>query len=418
MNRVKNPNFNLICIGKTLLIALIFYTLMEEFYIGPNIGKTLIWMIVYFGVMFLSRNRIVIGKFGKAILCMVAFILCNMFITAITYQISFVAILLDRRWYFYLLLYFVFADYCKEKTCQKYFIAIALWSAIIMSALILGQGYMRSYVNNKWYLNDASFLTVKEWRNGRVRLSLCPYLRVLMFIYSATVLLLKRKDGLTILNIVNLIVTGSALLFFDSTRMIYLIILGCVGIVWLWSIHFKDSKLELLVKIGGICVVLLAVTGGIVTELGVIQKVVNKFAELTAEGSWYARIEAFTYYLDIALKHPLRGIGTISEKSFQQAERMIHGAQGIYFPSDVGLIGTMGVFGFLGGIIYIYMILQIIFNSYQKRRMLEMGLSEAIMLLIIFSLPTLSMLDRPRIFMFPLCFIICEIDLRRGEKND
>lgn len=417
MNTIVCKRIDVVGWIKTGLIILIVYSLMEEFYIGPEIGKTLTWMFGYLGLILLSRQKMVIGKYGVAILSMVAVILVNVYLTAITYQVDFFAILLDRRWYFYLLLYFVFADFCRTHKGAKRFLIVLLVATIVMSLLILIQGYLRSYVTTKWFLNEESFLSVNEWRNGRIRLSLCPYIRVATFLYSAVILMLRKRDGLLWLHMLNCVITGAALLLFDSTRMIYLIILITIGAVFLCGIHFENKRFELLIKCGGVCVGVLVILAGIGLEVGIVQNIIHKFSGFTEEGSWYARVEAYQYYLEYAFKNPLMGIGLISESSFSGASRIIHGAQGYFYPSDVGLIGTMGVLGMISGIVYVGMILYLPLTNYKRFGKITMDVNEAIMFMIIMFMPTLSLLDRQRIFMFPICYSICEIALQYGEEN-
>ena len=93
--------------------------------------------------------------------------------------------------------------------------------------------------------------------------------------------------------------------------------------------------------------------GGLSIDFG------SLFRVYSAEGSWYARISSYTYFLRMMFYKPFIGIGMITELSTPDAYSILHGPYGINYASDVGIVGTLAICGVLATIVYLYIIINL-----------------------------------------------------------
>lgn len=398
---------------KLFVIIMIFYSLFEEFYIGPSLGKTLTWLIIYLLGMLITTKKIYIGKYGKPIFAMICAILLQMLFTSIIRGADLIEIVYSNRWMFYLLIYFVLIDYIKtEKEWNSIIVIFTLFS-LILSLLIIYQGYLRSFRGNIWILNQAAQNIVTNslsaWRFGRVRLPLCSGLRMLSYTYSFTSVVVTKQTPNKVLHVINMIVTGTSFFLFDGSRMTLLILIAISAFSFFYGLYQKHKSVRLILKA-------LALVVGVVLLYIVLRTVMDyKFllrmlGVSVQEGSWYARLGAYKYFLEMALNPPIVGIGMLSETSTKNAFSLLHGPNGIFYASDVGVIGTLAITGWVVTGIYIYIIFKNIKMSKRKGKEKYWTVSNSVNVLLITTLITLSMLTRGMLSMFPICLVISEFD--------
>ena len=390
---------------KTILILLIFYTIFEEFYIGPEIGNTLIWIIIYLIFMLFTSAKIYRTNFGKPILCLLVGIVIEIFLTSFVYGIDLINLAYTWRWFFYIVLYFIFYDFCKNQNNRRAFIVVFTTCSLVLACLILAQGYSRSYISPEWFLNESAQDVGTEWRNGRVRLNLSPGLRMISFVYSYTYVVTSKKKKNLFLHIANIVTTVLTFLFFDSTRMMILIVIAFIAITFWYGIHLSSKKITYFIKFAAILAVVIAALYIISSDSGSIVSYIQGLVISTNEGSWYARIGAYLYYLKKAFDPPIMGIGLLMD-DISGAWNLVHGPLGIYYASDVGIIGTLATTGWIATFSYLFIVLKVSYKAFSNHKKGEWSLQEGIALLMISYLFTLSMLDGQRIYMIPLCLTL------------
>lgn len=417
MKMIKSKKINAIKSIKLFVIVMIFYSLFEEFYFGPSLGKTLTWLIIYLTGMLISTKKFQIGKFGKQIFAMISAILVQMFLTSIIRGADISEIILSNRWMFYLLIYFVLIDYIKTEKEWSNIIFIFTLFSLILSILVIYQGYLRSYRGNIWILNqDAQDIvtnSLSSWRFGRVRLPLCSGLRMLSYIYSFTSVLVTKQTQDRTFHIINVFVTGLSLFLFDGSRMTFLILMVISALSVFYGLYQRHKSVRQILWV-------LAIVVGCAIVYIALRTIMNynfllqMIGVSVRTGSWYARVGAYWYFLKMAFNPPIVGIGMLSETSTEAAFSLLHGSDGIFYASDVGLVGTFAITGWIVTGIYIYIIIKAIRLSRHKKNEKYWTVSISVSVLLIITLMTLSMLTRGRLPMFPMCLVIVENDSKYG----
>lgn len=396
---------------------MIFYSLFEEFYFGPSFGKTLTWLIIYLAGMLISTKKFQMGKFGKQILGMIGAILVQMFFTTIIRGADLYEIVLSNRWMFYLLIYFVLVDYVRtEKEWNNVIFLFTLFS-LILSILVICQGYLKSYKGNIWILNqsaqDIVTNSLSAWRFGRIRLPLCSSLRMLSYTYSFTNILVTRQTQNRVFHIFNMFITGLSLFLFDGSRMMFLILMAISALSVFYGLYQRHKSVRQILrglKISVGCVIAYFAFRTMM-DYNFLLRMIGVSVQ---EGSWYARVGAYWYFLKMAFNPPIVGIGMLSETSTGTAFSLLHGPDRIFYASDVGIVGTLAITGWIVTGIYIYIIIKAIRLSRRNKNENYWTVSMSMSALLIFTIITLSMLTRGMLPMFPMCLIMVENDLKYG----
>ncbi len=414
---IKSKKINAIKSIKLFVIAMIFYSLFEEFYIGLSLGKTLTWLIVYLAGMLISTKKLQMGKFGKPIFAMIGAILVQMFLTAIIRGADIFEIVLSNRWMFYLIIYFVLVDYIKTEKEWNNIIKIYTLFSLILSILVIYQGYLRSYRGNIWILNqDAQDIvanSLSSWRFGRVRLPLCSGLRMLSYTYSFTSVVATKQTRTRAFHIINMFITGISFFLFDGSRMIFLILMIISALSVFYGLYQRHKSVRQILR--GLAIVVGCAIAYIAFRTIMDHNFLLRMIGVSVqEGSWYARLGSYWYFLKMAFNPPLVGIGMLGETSTGTAFSLLHGPGGIFYASDVGVVGTFAITGWIVTGIYIYLIVKTIRLSRRKKNGKYWTVSNSVSVLLIITLITLSMLTRNMLPMFPICLVIVENDLKYG----
>ena len=414
---IKHKKINAIKLIKLFLIVMIFYSLFEEFYFGPSLGKTLTWLIINLVVMLFSTKKVQIGKFGKQIFAMIGAILVQMLLTAIIRGADIFEIVLSNRWMFYLFIYFILVDYIKNEKEWNNVIFIFTLFSMILSILVICQGYLRTYIGNIWILNqnaqDIVTNSLSPWRFGRIRLPLCSGLRMLSYVYSFTSVLVTKQTRNRVFHIVNMFVTGLSLFLFEGSRMMFLILMIISALSVFYGLYQRHKSVRQILR--GLEIVVGCVIAYFAFRTIMDYNFLLRMIGLSVqEGSWYARIGAYCYFLKMAFDPPIVGIGMLSETSTGTAFSLLHGSNRIFYASDVGVVGTLAITGWIATGIYIYIIIKIIRLSRRNRNKSYWTVSMSVSALLIFTLISLSMLTRSMIPMFPMCLIMVENDSKYG----
>lgn len=393
-----------------LCIVFMLYSMFDEFYLGPKLFSTLTWMIIYF-ILCILWGKIYIGKNANIFLGFIIIILIQMIITSITYQISLIDIIYNNRRYFYLAFYFIISDfvYSNSENYKKLIYIITLFS-FIMSFLIVIQGISRSFFTNHWFLNEYAQELSTQWRNGVIRLNFIEGIRVISVIFSFSGLLNKTINKNKILHFLNCFSGFIAFLIFAGTRM-NLIILIFTFLLTIWnSIRVKSILRRLVIRLSQATLLVCGVLYFVLYTDGVINRILSSFLVSKSEGSWYARVEAYSYYFHSFISNPIIGIGLITDSISSKAYNIIHGPLGIYYLSDTGIIGVFASIGLLGGVMYLFFVAKICLLALKKHIKGKWTLVDNLACLTIWYLLTLSMLDNGREFMFPIIMLILEIE--------
>ena len=388
---------------KSILIFLIIFSLFNNFFMISNFIDARILIVIYiiFNLV-CNKGRIVINKldrFSWIISTFFVIFIAQILISILRYNVNPWVTLKANSYIIMLLLYYVLCDFFNElKNGYKNFILCLTIYSIMFSIILL----IQQYIYIKYRIIFLNIEDIINFRNGILRLSCNDAIIHMSTLFSIGYFFAENNKKIKFIHLLNIMIGTFAIFYVIQTRMM-LIITMIIGVSTLWKYNYKNSKQKIFSKI-------LCIFSTVLLIISLRNEHIYKYVQVNSqEGSIYARIGGYIYYIKEIILNPLMGLsGVINENIFGLAKKF-HGPQEIYYFSDVGIIGTTAKLGIIAGIIYVYTIILTIKKAYFYENNKDIICKNISLLILCYSL-TLSMLDNYRIFMFPICFAVFKFE--------
>lgn len=305
--------------------------------------------------------------------------------------------------YFAALWYFDYAE-----GYQFFSTALALGTAIF-STLIIFQVY-------NWHTGGRQFLTVLEYlesdfvtRYGVVRVMAPAALISISSVISFARLFQeqKRKSVSVLIDIVN-VVSGTIYVFYAcGTRFLMLVIMITYGIILICRKERFHPLRNVIIYIIVVCAVYYLIT----------ENLLARISFSTTEHSYIYRMDAFAYFLKQGIINPVCGLGFLTDRAVGYAN-VLHGSEGKFYISDVGICGFAGQMGIIAASAYMMMVLKI-WKTNAKIKRITGKINMLVLSLALYStltLLTLSLQNNYTIVAMVLCLIFTEHEYDRVER--
>ena len=384
--------------------------LPDKIFAGSTNKMMLAMFSFGFFILFLLKNKkLGLGYFGWPIIFAFLSVAVSTVLSKFEFGFSITQVLWGIIPYLILLLYFPGRKYLADKDTMECFIVIGEILAILMSAIfilqyILYTGSESTFLKLPGMISDVS-IRHPEW-GLRVRNVFDGLFRVFGLIIADRIIV-KRFRGCW-LDIISYFAIVLAVLMIDQSRA-YLVTLmfSSIAILIYRSIK-KVTVAKLLIGTGAIAV-------GVVAIIVKMSSIFVSIAEKA--GSWMARVNAASHYIDVGLDHFFFGIGMADHESNREVANYVRGISGIYYPDDVGLIGLFALLGITGLIVYVIIMVRVIkcFLYAKQDQALLFGL---VISMIMSSIIT-TYFDRTRLLALVLTAIVCDINrCQRWKENE
>lgn len=190
-----------------------------------------------------------------------------------------------------------------------------------------------------------------------------------------------------ILNLIHIIIIG-------KTRTLITFIVIILIITYIYTTK-KSKNLKLCVTL--LCVILFVVVEG--------STVINSLATLFSDNSVTFRINAIGFYIEQIKTRPLFGMGFIGRGNIL-LKTLLYGPKTQYYRTDVGFIGFINEFGFIGGIWFLVLMIYAykkVRNALKKNGIPQIiAYTESFFLFLVISSINLFAIDGFRLIYLPL----------------
>jgi len=388
------------------ILFVIFFAFNNWFYIidfGIDRVNVMIISSVLGIIAFGSYTELTKKKPENLFICIFfLLVLFEAFYSTIRYSQSFIDSLMADKFYLVILLYFVLVTVCKTETEKDNLENIFIFFGLVVSILI-------DYQVLVLYPSGQEMLTTLEyWKRGdgiRVTAS-SHFIEFSMLIAFSKLLSIKRDNKKHIINKWNLVyllmtIFGMInLLSVSKTRMSILIVFSIIGLMIIFKEKITQKKQFVFRFIILLAVIILAYY---YLNFSFISSMFDD-SDYNAI-SYSTRVEEANLYISHLLSNPVNfffGMGMIhdSNTGFYYS---ILGANGAGGRTDVGILGFAHEFGFIGLMLYIWIIVRgfkiiRLCRNHNKNCMDLM----ALWLYFILGSSTLCMFNRGRIIAIPL----------------
>ncbi|SFC61946.1 hypothetical protein SAMN02910398_02719 [Butyrivibrio sp. YAB3001] len=235
------------------------------------------------------------------------------------------------------------------------------------------------------------------FRDGRVRISITQLgMDSLLFLFYSIVIEKKR----TLLNIFTFLIMIYAVLFYQSTRIIDIALVGAMfSILFLYR---GSNNEKIIIK----CIIIIL----LIIFLFNYTVIINSFSvDGDKAGSTLARLGAIDYFYELFSENPILGIGFIRPKN-DELLAIWSGPLNIYFFGDLGLIGGVFQCGLLGIPLFILPLIRLLYVSLRLLKdNWEIGIfSLSISIYYILLQPTICCINNSNCIVFSLVWAILE----------
>lgn len=155
--------------------------------------------------------------------------------------------------------------------------------------------------------------------------------------------------------------------FINQTRMCLLATVGAAAIVYLLSRKGSGNKVI------AICVAIMACV--FVFQIPAVQTLLNdKFGGLIdgTDNSMVPRLGAITHYIEMAQGHEIFGIGLIQPtqpgNGKYDLSYIMNGPWGVYSSDDVGMVSFYAVYGLVGLVFYLILMIRLFKRAWGERK--------------------------------------------------
>lgn len=400
---IKNPNI--------ILLYVILIVAFKCYYLIPlpgtlgtpanDILTSSMAIIAFIAVVLTDRSILIRSKLKNFFITFYTFIFFEFIYSAIKYpNESVFEFIKEVSPYFVLLSYFVFLKYIRLDNDK--IINFVIVSSTFIAAVFIFQAVLYN-VNGTIFLKIYGFQYGKirfDLRSGNIRLLASDMVAYSSFLSMGKVFEPRHKKYSKLKYWINIAAVIIYELYASQIRsMTIIMIVSLVLIILKYGANKKEYK---ILQLFLVLLVFLIISSSI---YGYIQEIVMS-AINRKDYSLYHRVDEIKYYFEMAIKHPLTGIGLLrDDTSVASYSTIIHGSsQSTFGYSDVGLVGMMGKFGLVGGAFYLYPIIYQL-NLYKR---MKSPVVFSILLAFILSIPTSSLFDSGRLIVLSLFLAISE----------
>ena len=366
------------------------------------IGLITLWMII-------NKNGKELGNFkyaNKYIIFVYTCIFVEMLYSILKYtEQGFIDVILGGYGYLLIILVPVFLevflyDGGYERICVLLNIYTFAWCVLALTQSILypliGIVFLHG-IDLEWstFLNTDVFI--------RINLSAIPHL---MFLYDFSLIMQKKAKKFETFCC---ILSGICIFFVEQTRAMIVAISVAVLIMF---IMYSKNSIKVMRNVIIVFVLLF-----LILQSDYANSFLGSFLETSSKNSsTTARVYAIEYYVECFLQSPLFGNGFTHSEDLSSIE---HGAKGIAYYSDVGIVGLMASMGVLGVSIFVVYLIRLFYILY---KIFKWGNIRPNIFLVgifaysILTMPTLIMTNSGRLINFIICIAISEYVYWK-EKN-
>lgn len=276
-----------------------------------------------------------------------------------------------------LLLYLALTMWMKDESRIDFFLITMQICAVINNILLIIQASILNMGGSSflhiYFLESGYWYT---YRNGTIRIAENEVLYLLVFCISVAYIKSQNKSGklVKLLAWMNIITTLVNFFYIDQTRTIIAV---SIFVLLINLVASKElTKRQFLLRF---CIVF-----GASLLIGYLWDDITSILHFsTNETSYIARIKGYKFFFNLGLEHPICGVGF---------SRLLD-SNGVNY-TDVGIIGTLGQFGFILFAVYIMILIKMarmsMRNKYGAYRV-EKSVNLNITFIIVFlSLTTMS----------------------------
>jgi hypothetical protein len=348
---------------------------------------------IVYCVLFINdvREAAVNSLFKKYIVAFYSILIFDIVMTFIYYggSMSITTMIKYNSVYLCLLSYFMLVDYIKLPFgCKRLLYYVLVFSAV-MGVLVLVATYVCNTMGNVILPNSS--MNPYHVRNGTVRFTSPSGVMIIGYTVSLGVFFsqrIKENRKIHILSLFTLIVTFCVTIYVIQTRALiagFIVMFGSVGL-FAGSKRTFAKRIFIGIIIGGIA---FYIFGDVIAEI--LQK---SLSINVGEGSYTSRMSGYIYYLEKIMENPFIGIGRLNATT-SLGQQLLTGNGKTSF-DDVGIIGGIAVWGV--GILIWYILL---IKTLVARKHNNMGLSYALIALIVVTLPTFFLMVEWLVYIVP-----------------
>ncbi|KRN45519.1 hypothetical protein [Limosilactobacillus ingluviei] len=219
----------------------------------------------------------------------------------------------------------------------------------------------------------------------------------------------KTKKRKNTFHVVSLIILLLSVLLIDQSRYYIITLILCLLIDYLYINKGKISVGKMLFSIVVIPMAMMLLVKFATS--------ISNSVTLNDGGYTNARTGGYAYYWELFRSNILFGIGAANPDKWTPVWYLERGPQGIYHLSDVGIVGTLTMFGILILFWLIYVLLKMI-KLCTITVGVDQGLSLSILIMMLLALPLNSYLDSTRVMSLLLSITIIELNYLRNITSD
>jgi hypothetical protein len=365
----------------------------------------LIWIFLF--VLFVVKYRLQNYKYRNIVFAFLIIVTIDVVYTIVTYRNEPIQnILVPYIAYLTILLYFPLSEYFSTKLNR--FSSMLAGMNIIACLIVTAQ----AFIYNK---TGRLFLSIYEFersekiavRDGEIRITyISTIVSIAMVFAICNLVILKRK---IILNGISLLLGYIYFYYVAQTRMYVFLF----ALLLLFAFYFENDNKKKARALIVLLVTLVIVAGFFAFNVPeAIASLIRPLQDgsYQTNGSYYARLDAYVYYWDSILAHPLFGLGVMNADKTSPNYYVIHGTRGVAYYSDIGLFGSVAEFGIPILILFIYMMAKT-FPAKDQMDIRMYRFKKIYWLFILLSCISLCVLDPQRI-------IVLSIGLALFNRDD
>ena len=355
----------------------------------------------------IKNKGIVLKTWGKEIIFFELFIVIQMIFSIIRYPKISMGNVIYTMLPYGLLIFYLVAVNVKDVNYLQW-TQITTYISIINSALLLFQVWYLRNVNYKFFLKIEQILRLygRNTTQYRIFSVVEGFSRFSIILSIALILSDENKNKKS--NLVNIILTFIAIVTIDRSRMYVVSMVSCsvLMIVYHYRLSLKRIKKNHL-YVGVVCIAF----GAIIFHKSLLPLIVSMMESWNSgsDGSGFARIAGYQYYLGVALTHPFLGNGLITPGLNSSYSEIVHARSIFGFNvnyDDVGLIGAMGKLGIFVAIWYLWCLYKFIRRiKFSSNKDFVIGASFNLLI----TMGTMFILDTQRIDCFVLTLIFSDL---------
>lgn len=352
-----------------LLDISFLYILPIESISGGFIGNYQKLGVVIFTlfIFFIFSNRIFMkGKKYLFLLHIIAFLIffsIDFILSLYKYNQSILAIVSVSNHYLAIIIYFISMLYLfKFKDVNKLYNLI-INSSIILSILFILQYYIFKF-SHKFilFIDKEKFLSTVRFNESRITEN------DFFFIFTAVLIfgiLLNKFDSKRLSKkylILAFILNFYEILIVSKSRMGLILVISCCLITVIIKYRRNKMKQYFIVLL---CLLALA----FIIQIPSINKIIASIS--MKDYSLLTRFDAIDFYVDQLIKDPFLGVGFIKPIENDWSYYYVRGKNGMFYKSDMGILGNVHTFGLLFLIWYLSLLIKIfkiILNIFKNKK--------------------------------------------------